>query len=558
MKEHTTMTPLFAVLYIPEFSLQSALRHQPELWDRPVALVDPAQRVARVVGATSAARAVGVVEGLVTPQALARCVDLLVRPRSPDGESSTMDALLQVAFGFSPAIEDTAPGLLTLDLRGLPGVLEPSQRLARARQLKAATDALGLRSRVGVGPTPNMARLAALWSEEVFVVGDATGFISALPIAALEPTAHVAGILAQWGVRTVGEFLALGRADLADRLGLEALALFASASTTSVRPLRQVRPPERFEESWEFDPAVETLEPLLFLCRRFTDSFAQRLEALGLAAEELILRLRLESGPDHQKRLRLPEPARQSEALFRCLQTHLETLRTEASVVGLSLCLEPTRPRQRQFSLFEAVIRDPHQFQETLARLSALVGTDRVGSPVREDSHRSDAFRLVAPDFENAPTMESRPGRWLQAPTPMRRLRPPAPARVEIGVRRVSSQNTLTATEVASFLRPDNVATLLSPHFGQGFQELSPTAERPVTKASEPRAASESQRQPLFVSSAVASGRIRRLEGPVRRSGHWWEGAGWAEEEWQVETERGEVLRLVCRDGHWTVDAVAD
>ena len=553
------MIPLFAVLYLPEFPLQSILRHQPDLWDRSIALVDPSHRVARVIGATPGARAVGVVEGLVTPQALARCRELVLRPRSIDSESSTMDAIVQVAFGFSPAIEDTAPGLLTLDLRALPGLAEASQRRIWAERLKVAIDALGLRSRVGVGPTPNVARLAALWSEDVFVVGDATGFVSTLPVAALEPTPHVVEILGQWGVRTVGEFLALGRAELADRLGLEALALFASASTTSVRPVRPVRPPERFEEAWEFDPAVETLEPLLFLCRRFTVSFALRLEPLGLAAEHLVLRLRLESGQDHRKRLRLPEPARRSEALFQCLQTYLESLRTEASVVGVDLSLEPTRPRQRQFSLFEAAVRDPHQFQETLARLSALVGSDRVGSPMREDSHRTDAFRLVSPDFENAPTAESRSGRWLQAPTPMRRLRPPSPARVEIRVLDASSTTSINAPDFASRLSPDRVSTLLSPIFRKEGGYPIPAPGPTVSGTPVPGLNSESQTpRPVFVSSPVASGRIRRFQGPVRRSGHWWEAQAWSEEAWQVETDLGQILSLVCREGQWTVDAVAD
>ena len=56
----------------------------------------------------------------------------------------------------------------------------------------------------------------------------------------------------------------------------------------------------------------------------------------------------------------------------------------------------------------------------------------------------------------------------------------------------------------------------------------------------------------------MASGRIRRVQGPVRRSGHWWEAQAWVEEAWQVETDRGQVLSLVCREGCWTVDAVAD
>ena len=36
---------MFAVLHFPQFALQAALRHEPELWSRPVALVDPADKL---------------------------------------------------------------------------------------------------------------------------------------------------------------------------------------------------------------------------------------------------------------------------------------------------------------------------------------------------------------------------------------------------------------------------------------------------------------------------------------------------------------------------------
>jgi len=378
---------------------------------------------------------------------------------------------------------------------------------AWARRLQTAVAALGLQARVGAGPTPNVARHAARWSHGIELVADAPAFIAGLPVAALEPTPHVASILEQWGLRTVGEVLALGQAALAERLGLEAFALVAAASAGAVRPLNLVRPAERFEDGFEFELPVETLEPLLFLLRRFADQLERRLEACGLVASALHLTLRLESGPALERCLRVPEPTRLAGVLFRMLQTHLESVRAAAPITAVSLRADPARPVQRQFSLFESALRDPNQFQETLARLSALVGADRVGTPVREDSHRPDAFRLVPPDFENAPVAPPRVAGDWRRPAPMRRVRPGAPAQVI---------------------------------------PASPASGDPGALP------------PASLRSAVASGRVTVALGPGRLSGNWWESGGWREESWEVETHQHQVVRLVHRDGAWAVEAVGD
>jgi len=491
---------MYAVLHLPRFPLQAVLRPAPDLWEQPVALVDPRARSTPVVlEATQPALESGVERGQTATQALARCTGVRIRHRDPSSETAATDVLLQCAYGFSPHLESTAPGLCTMDLRGLSRLQppEPATLQAWAGELRAVLLAQGLRPRIGVGATPNLARHAALFGEAVHVVTDATGFVASLPVSALEPSSDTARILAGWGLRTVGDLLALDPAELADRLGLEAIGLLAAASTRTTRPLNTVRPPEVWTESWDFEDPVETLEPLLFLLNRFTGSLCARLALGARAAEAMDLSLRLESGARLDRRLAIPEPTRDPAVLQRLLATHLETVRSESAVVGLRLTLETTLPAQRQFGLFETTLKDPRQFQETLGRIAALLGPDRVGTPVKLPRHGVDAFRLAPPEFEGIPPL-AQPRPALQAPG-LRRLRPAPAATVE---------------------------------------------------AVEGR--------PVSIRCPIAQGRLVVTLGPWRASGRWWESGAWHREEWDATTLRGQVLRLVRQPEGWTVDALLD
>lgn len=491
---------MFAVLYLPQFPLQAALRHEPELWTGPVALVDPARTPSLVCGLTDPARQRGVSEGLTPTQAMARCGDVAIRHRSSAQEAAAHQAILQCAWGFSPHIEATAPGVFTLDLRGLACLSgnDPEGMVSWAAQVRAALECQHLRARIGVGPTPNLSRHAARWGAGIEIVSDAAAFIGSLPVAALEPSSDVAAVLQNWGIRNVGELLALRPEEVVDRLGLEALALFAAASIHVTRPLNLARPPECFDEAYEFEDAVETMEPLLFILRRFVDPLSHRLALSGLAAERLILRLRLDSGEVLERRLAIPRPTRVADILFRVLHTHLETLRTDSPVKALALTADPCRPEQKQLGLFEAALRDPQQFQETLARLTAWLGPERVGNPVRENTHRPDAFRMLPPDFENAP--ESSGPNPDSLPVPIRRFRPSVPAEVR------------TCGE-------DNA--------------------------------------PVYLKCTVAQGKLKRVVGPWLVSGDWWQPCAWEREEWDAVAGE-KVLRLVRKPDGWFVEGILD
>ena len=210
-------------------------------------------------------------------------------------------------------------------------------------------------------------------------------------------------ILHKWGVHTLGQLAALEPDQLGARLGPVALELWEQANGRATRLLRLVRPGEVFAEEMEFEHEIETTEPLLFVLHRFLEQLTLRLGAHYLVAQEMRLRLTFSDKSGYEHRFQIPDPTRSVEILFRLLQSHLETFRAEHPIVAVGLDAQAAPPARQQFQLFETSLRDPSRLHETLTRLTGLLGRDRVGIPVLEDSHRPDAFRLEAFAWELPP-----------------------------------------------------------------------------------------------------------------------------------------------------------
>src|SRR5438876_8166495 len=281
-------------------------------------------------------------------------------------------------------------------------------------------------------------------------------------------------ILHKWGIHTLGELAMLDKEQLGARLGPEAIRMWERANGQSKRLLKLVRPPESFEESFEFENEIETAEPLLFMLRRFLEQLTLRLGAIYLVAKELTLRITFANPPwdgsaaadkqIYERVFKIPQPTNDVDLLFRMLHTHLDNFKSEYPIIAVSLEAEPVKPSQQQFGLFQTSLRDPHQLYETLARLVALVGSDRVGTPVLEETHRADAFHIE-------------PFSWEVGAIDLNRLAPTAPLRAAL--RR---------------FRPNIAASVLL------------ARERPIHLRS------------LHVSGAVSGER-----GPYRASGGWWD-----------------------------------
>jgi len=109
----------FACASVPLFPLAARLRSEPALREQAVALFEGNGNAARLVAATRLARRAGLVPGLTPPEARAILPNVLVRARDRESERAAQEALLDTAGLFSPRVEETGEGLVTLDMAGL-------------------------------------------------------------------------------------------------------------------------------------------------------------------------------------------------------------------------------------------------------------------------------------------------------------------------------------------------------------------------------------------------------------------------------------------------------
>src|SRR5256886_2343863 len=308
---------------------------------------------------------------------------------------------------------------------------------------------------------------------------------------------QILAILHKWGIHTIGQLAALDKQQLGARLGPEAIRMWERANGQSSRVIKLIRPPESFEESFEFENEIETAEPLLFMLRRFLEQLAIRLSGIYLVAKELTLRITFTDKQIYERIFKIPQPTNNVDLLFRMLHTHLENFKSEYPIVGVALSAQPIRPAREQFGLFETTLRNPHQLSETLARLTALLGADRVGTPVLEETHRPDAFRMepFAWNFaaDTAASTEEKPR------VALRRFRRAAPASV------FSTENS-----------------------------------------------------PAHIRSAKINSKIAEQRGPYLISGNWWDEAAWVRAEWDLQLDNGSLIRCHDSDGTWKIDGIYD
>jgi protein ImuB len=475
---------------------------------------------------------------------------------TPEPAPEARDRLVAMASAFSPRFERHGDAAVVLDVGGLGRLLGDAQAIGT--ELDRAARASGIRTHVAVAPTQTAAMLLAMARPTLTVVtADVASAIAPLPLAVLRQLTlvtlpardrRVCGVrarsnrdlstgsgssrglsmdvprttthdprsfdmLRRWGLTTIGELAALPPVALAERMGGDGPALHRRANGIDPRPLVPDPDAPRFIETMELEWPIDGLEPLSFVFARLLDPLSGALERADRGAAAVRLDLRLVDRSTHARVLQLPAAMRDARVLRTLLLLDLESNAPAAAIDAVTIEVDPAPARIIQFSLLERAMPSAETLATLTARLTALVGQSRCGTPTILDTHRPDGFEMWQ-FAESLGSIASKGSGGATGPTGsaksegspvLRRFRPPVAVRVAMA------------------------------------------AGRPVHVAVDRR--------------GMPGGRVEQYSGPWRTSGGWWEGdARWDRDEWDLALGDGSLCR-VYRDrirGVWFLDGVFD
>lgn len=488
---------LYACVHAAEFPAQALLRLRPDWQSAPLAVLEGRPPQERVCAMNRHARRLGTVPGMNRHEAETLDVQsggLRILSRSLETEAAARAVMLEYAANFSPRIEaaitkancaesQNTSCTFVLDISGTERLFGPPHMLAQ--RLRNALSSAGFRVSIAVSANFHAARMLAAASRGITVIptGEEAQVLAGLPVALLAIPEEHTETLGLWGIRTLGELAALPRIDLIARLGQQASTWHNLAQGVHEHTFQPIEAGFSLREFCEFEDPVELMDSLLFVGARMIDSLAARAATRAMCLASVTIDLALEGGATHRLTLRPALPTIDRKFLLKLLQLEIAAHPPKAAVVAITMTADAGQSAKVQLGLFAPQTPEPSRLDVTIARLKAIAGEDRVGSPVLDDTHRPGSFHMSSFTAADSQATET----TAQPRMALRRVRPPLAVRV-----------TVNAGQPAAF------------HDGrQGYK-------------------------------------ISASFGPWRSSGCWWGVERWDSEEWDVLASESNGATVAC------------
>ena len=335
----------------------------------------------------------------------------------------------------------------------------------------------------------------------IIPAGEEANALATLPLDSLGLDENRNETFSLWGIRTLGDIASLPDVEMITRFGQEARRWRQLARGEAEHTFQPIEPHFSLQEFVEFETHIEQMDSLLFIAANMIDCLVSRAASRALCLASLKVHMNLEGGLAYERTIRPALPSMDRKFLLKLLQLEIAAHSPQAAVTTLTLTAEAGQSSKVQLGLFTPQTPEPSRLDVTLARIKALVGSDRVGSPVLEDSHQSGGFHMESFSIDDKELVEID----IHPRMALRRIRPPSHVRVTM-------------------------------------HAMKPTTIRDGSKRFDVIAA----------------------YGPWKTSGCWWSLNGWDTEEWDVLAVDsygeaiGYLLVLDRLRNQWQLDAVYD
>ena len=267
----------------------------------------------RVIACSASARAAGVRRGLRRREAQARCPDLFVVTADPARDARLFENVTAAVDDLVPRAEVLRPGLLVLSVRGAARFFGTES--TAAEQLVDAVAATGVECQVGIADQLPTAVFAAR-AGRIVEPGQDAAFLADLSIRqlAVEPALAaperegLADLLWRMGIRTLGQFAALSRTDIASRFGADAMVAHAFARGEPARGPSGRDPAPDLDAVLDCDPPIERVDAAAFAGRSLASVLHRTLAATGVGCTRLAIHATTANGEELERVWRCAEP----------------------------------------------------------------------------------------------------------------------------------------------------------------------------------------------------------------------------------------------------------
>ncbi len=389
----------------------------------------------RVVACSAAARAAGVRRGLRRRDAQARCPQVYVTAADPARDARFFEGVIAAVDDVVPRAEVLRPGLLVLPIRGAARYFGSEQ--AAAERLVDAVAAAGAECQAGIADQLATAVFAAR-AGLVLPPGTDAEFLSGLPIRQLSAEPSLSGpgrgeltdLLWRMGIRTVGQFAALPRGDVASRFGADAVIAHRFARGEPGRgPYGRELPPD-LEAVLHCDPPIDRVDAAAFAGRTLAVALHRGLQGAGVGCTRLAIHAVTAGGGELTRVWRCAEPLTEDATADRVrwqldgwLNRRRETDRPTGAVTLLRLQpVEVVSAAALQLPLWGGLGADDQlRARRALVRVQGLLGPEAVQIPVLSGG-RGPADRITLTSLGDEPVPRAAPDRpWpgrLPEPAP--------------------------------------------------------------------------------------------------------------------------------------------